>query len=133
MPNDDLFIRVLARIEKDPDGWDQNVWGWKDDCSTVYCFAGHTLAEAEASVVWQSIGDSGKSGRISLPAIPPNASPFVRGRAIVQRASELLGITPEQAEELFYLPTDVELVYEACARFLGLDPAVLRDKVLDSL
>ena len=37
--NVDLFVRVLAQIEKHPETWNQSVW----DCGTAACFAGWTV------------------------------------------------------------------------------------------
>jgi hypothetical protein len=45
MPNDELFYRVLKRIDADPKSLDMTSWLMVGECGTIGCFAGHTVLE----------------------------------------------------------------------------------------
>jgi hypothetical protein len=126
-PNHDLFIDVLARVERDPAAWNQGTWGYSDSqCGTVACFAGHAVVESGVPHSWQEVAvDGGSVYRV----LRPDSGLHVR-----DQAQRLLGLTHDQASRLFYeTNTRLDSLYRTCASILGVDPDVLRDKVQDRL
>lgn len=117
-PNHQLFVDVLAQIEKHPETWDQRAFPSRGGppCGTSFCFAGHAVARSGEE--WQ----------------------FDAGR----RAAELLGIewrTPRVdgavewmlGNPLFDANNTLDDLYRISAELLGLDEQVLRDKVRDAV
>jgi hypothetical protein len=103
--NRELLLKVADTIEKHPDNFDMGQWyrhsAWRKQhygCGTVACIAGWTVICAYGqdkvmftdSFVRVKDVDSGAGTGISAPV--PNV------------AQQLLGLTDEQADELFYVP-----------------------------
>jgi hypothetical protein len=126
MVNDDLMVRVLARIERDPSTWKQNVWGATTECGTTYCFAGHTAVELGVTINWwRAWNGSGAAESVVCNGVTTPFGPF---------AAEQLGLTNAQADKLFFAtPTDIDLLYARCAKIMGIDEQVLRDKVREEI
>ena len=96
-----ILERVAARIEDDPDAYDQDNWGEVDrstECGTRACIAGHVLLEAGYDLSRSPFSvfvhrDTRKR------AFPPT------------EAAAVLGLTRAEAEYLFagaWVPTGVE-------------------------
>lgn len=82
----EAFLReVLAWIELHPERWDQREWVEHTACGTTYCLAG-----------WAYVLGTGHwfSDRDLMERLP-----------VVPMAVELLGLTQDQARELFYFST----------------------------
>jgi hypothetical protein len=43
-PNHELFVKVLAQIEREPQRWSQSSFAAQLDCGTAFCFAGWATA-----------------------------------------------------------------------------------------
>jgi hypothetical protein len=98
-PNDDLFYRVLERIDADPKSFHMGTWygernNEKGSCGTVACFAGHTALE----LGWKPCFFYG-DGRTNTDSVADPASEKTRSIATV--AQEALGLTWKQADRLF--------------------------------
>jgi len=87
MANQELAKKVLDHILAYPEGHDQNTWGTRDECGTTMCIAGWTC-ELEGRTPW--IGFVAKPGA------------FEAMGATASRARELLGLSPDEAEQLFH-------------------------------
>lgn len=126
--NDDLALRVLARIARDPASHNQSWFGYRDECGTTFCFAGHTVVESGYQLDWRR-------------TMPSNLWPdgfmladcVANGVEIADVAAGLLELTVIQEQELFYDANDIEEVYDSVARFMNVAPEVLKDKVRDLL
>ncbi len=106
--NDDLIDKVMLKISKDPDAWNQSEW----ICSTSACFAGHALIESgryeikvtqEGECPYDAIGC--KCNTIASIVDKETKSPV----SVDSRARELLGFTKEEARLVFLdTPTNLE-------------------------
>lgn len=121
-PNTDLFVAVLAQIEKHPETWDQ--MSYKNLCGTAHCFAGWVCVLNE-----ERFADG-----IRLEA-SKNTERFGTHYA-PQVAIGLLGIEDsawghwlEDPGDLFNESNTLDDLYRISADLLGLDEQVLRDKV----
>lgn len=124
--NVDLIQRVMKRIERDEENWDQQSWAsvhkgslqgsptievdgdqWSalddvvllsgDACGTTFCFAGHTVLEAGETILVD---------KYEFESDNPLEVEYCLDRdgnlhSIENRAQELLGLTPIQARALF--------------------------------
>lgn len=104
MPNDQLFIDVLAQIEREPERWVQSAYY----CETGMCFAGWACVLSGLDV---HIADIPSSASRSL-----GIDEWEQGR-----------------NHLFHGGNDLDSLYAVSAAILGLDVTVLRDKVQDAL
>lgn len=132
-PNMELLDRVIDRIEGDFDSWDQESWGdirgsiyaAREPCGTTNCFAGHAVIEAGvlnmASVrvesggygVWTAVWTD-KDGKVAESFSVPN------------RARQVLGLTEEEASELFFHFSGMHIDYndeEVMDAYLALSKA----------
>jgi hypothetical protein len=114
--NADLLRRVVKRIERDLDTWDQRYWAnrasmtdmeWEREeisdaeetfvdqysapCGTTFCLAGHTIMEAGEKVRFKFGFDEASTCLTAEGERVP----------IPQRAKELLGLSQVQADILF--------------------------------
>ena len=108
--NDELFVKVLAQIEREPQRWDQSDFGMHldpTDCGTAFCFAG-----------W-AVHLSGRSR--------------AEWAEHVNLDSEVLGLRPTEASRLFFCHNNLNDLYRVSAAFMGIDEQVLRDKVAAEL
>jgi hypothetical protein len=95
-PNLPLLRRVLDHIDAYPELWKQRRWRHETQCGTAYCFAG-----------WAAQLDGAEwldSCRLKTRADDPAEHVYRASHAgvIVQRrAQRVLGLTYEEADELF--------------------------------
>ena len=116
--NVDLFVRVLAQIEKHPGTWDQTEYRRQHRCGTAYCFAGTAIHLS--GVAWRL--DSGSDLFVDSGDMAPDV------------AADLLGIGRnisyhEDPGGLFNAANTLCDLYRISAQHCGLDEQVLRDKV----
>lgn len=115
-PNVDLLKRTLAYIEANERAWDQTVWRRKDPvCGTAMCFAGWAVTLA---------GDQWASEAVEATEIRGDDDSFLvkigddRVQEVDDRAAELLGLTYEQVDLLFFSLNDLDdirlIVGEIC-------------------
>lgn len=101
--NTERMQKVLEHIERNLDRWDQAEFARKspyrsEPCNTIYCLAGWTIELFGGGWDW------------SAPFTPvPNDA---QSRTSVELATELLGLTFEQAMDLFWWQTYANDVYD---------------------
>ena len=103
--NDELIDEVLARIEEDPDAWDQaEVFGVRqsdiDICGTTACFAVHALLESVWTVELRSEGTHGPYVIVRNPQDQTD-------HHYETEAAKLLGFTNYEANRVFYATQNV--------------------------
>lgn len=126
-PNIELLRRTLDHIKANPQEWDQHVYREiKPDCGTAMCFAGWTAELAGGK--WKDT-----DGYLSdiLEAVPEDYVKDVHEGLVDAhaRAQRLLGLTDEEAEDLFHPSNNLayieQAVNELCVKArrmeLGLD------------
>lgn len=114
MVNQERLLQVLAAVELDEAHWDPRYWAFQPDgneCGTTYCTAGHTVKLVHPDAVFEF------DGVVHLGRVPRGADanekvlgqqtnsvllPNGKWRHIKVLAQELLGLTDEQADRLFY-------------------------------
>jgi len=126
-PNAELFVAVLAQIEKHPETWDQNDWR----CESGMCFAG--WACDLSGVRWANPAEA-----------TYGAAQIVHGDSTFSAADlavRLLGLADTYSEftddyhygsgaqHLFHAANTLDDLYRISAGWLGLDETVLREKV----
>jgi hypothetical protein len=122
--NDELFIAVLAQIEKHPETWDQGVW--RSACGTSFCFAGWALHLS--GIQWVA--------PLRNEAMYRYVHTEVGTRPAWAVAVELLGLPylddflePEEGRLLFSPLNTFAQLYRISADLMGVDETVLREKV----
>lgn len=99
MANEEMIQLAWKHILDYPDSWDQTIFGSKTECGTTYCLGG------TAAVL---------SGRAVFKPQKPNTGPLVEWfdpdgnpiRSINNLARDVLGLTEEQADRLFFFFPD---------------------------
>jgi len=119
-PNKVLLQQTLTYIKRYPDTWYQGDWSLQTDCGTAHCFAGWAVKLGGVT-----LDEDDEVLRASLPSPDElqkhiDDDPASPGYVHVSVAARhLLGLTPEQAEELFSGANAVEdlerIVAELCA------------------
>ena len=117
--DEDMMIRTLVQIDHEQYAYkagDRGALGFDMDqfysvCNSTACLAGH------AAVVggWQLY----------------NSITAMKGEEnceIEDVGREVLGLTPDEAQEVFFLE-NLDAVYDWCADAMGVSEQVLRDKV----
>lgn len=102
MPNVKLLRETLAHIEAEPRKWYQPDWR----CGTGMCFAGWAVTLAGGQ--WKHGPDEAGS---DLLVVEPGDSEFDRrvgSTMAMTRAQRLLGLTEDQADELFDGSNDLD-------------------------
>ncbi len=90
--NHDEIAAIIAHIEAHPEEWDQRHWAIRTDCGTTFCFAGWACVRAGDQFRW---GRSFEGPRLSF------AMELVSDETIHYRAEKVLGLSDDQAYELF--------------------------------
>lgn len=108
-PNVPLLKRVLDHIEAHPETHDQDWWAEDTACGTVMCIAGHTVAMTGHTIDLH--GDDDQDGDYAEPG-----ARLIDGRRIEDVAREELGLTRQQAYDLFHLAEDLGAVWATAAR-----------------
>lgn len=94
-----LLRKVLEHITEHPDEHDQGVWAVTTPCGTVACLAGHAVAMSGGEFVWQypvpaEVRQFGATQSASFVA--------ETGRPVSHVAQQLLGLSDEEAGDLFH-------------------------------
>lgn len=104
LPKPDIarLRRVLAKIDAEPETWDQSRFAVKTECGTACCIAGHIVL------------DSG--GKLDLPGyMVGQDSPFTDdGHSISRLAQTLVGITDKESNSLFDGDNDRDDIQRIC-------------------
>ena len=116
-PNHELFVKVLAQIEREPQRWVQGAYR----CETGQCFAG--WAGLVSGLRWT---DDFSSWFVNENGVEEHAATV---------AARLLGLPwsedypLDMDGKLFHAENQLDDLYRISADLLGLDETVLRDKV----
>ena len=89
--NSELVLKTLDTVKENLDRWDQESFVDNAGCGTTHCFGGWALVNSGYGVT--------KGGGFTLPNSPDI---ILYGRSIEEAAREVLGLTQEQAEEVFF-------------------------------
>lgn len=104
MVNADLLRKTLEQIEKEPWRWDQKTWRRRKrskahpECKTAMCFAGWAVTLAGEEFLVPDKFVIRNHGGVEELLMPHDTS---GGGSIRSRAIHVLGLTEDQAEELF--------------------------------
>lgn len=93
--NAELFYSIGHQITLVPESWNQDRYGDRVErsdvsCGTTHCVAGWAVVKTGIPVKWEPITSDCST-----------TSKTVDGRAIIDVATKLLGLTDDQAERLF--------------------------------
>lgn len=88
--NEPLIRQIVEYIENNPEEWHQRSYGTRTSCGTAHCIAGWALVFSEVPVRWSATSKPGVEHMISRESIE-------------HKATELLGLTEDQANEIFFL------------------------------
>lgn len=95
----DELDAILDHIEAHPEEWEQGYYGFKTECKTAYCVAGHALVRAGIHIAWEQLDTLDGSWEWEADfAIDPRTH---EQRNIQHLAGEILGLSSDQATELF--------------------------------
>ena len=122
MRNIELLDKIIAKIEAEPESWNQGRWAigsgenaFRDDnghlqpgpeCNTAFCVAGHVAVETGAKFNWMRYGV-----RIEIEAhhvVGENG----HLQSIDNYAKEKLGLTQSEADDLFDLYNSLDQIKE---------------------
>jgi len=110
--NVQLLDQTLAHIETHPREWDQATWR----CGTTYCFAGRAVVIAGSRWVKRSdrydyesefllADDDDRAWAATASGLSCDANETIH---VADRARRLLGLTEEQADDLFAGPNTLD-------------------------
>lgn len=94
--NKPLIMDTLKLIEENPGRWDQDAFSDKTDCGTTMCFGGWALALSGYTLDEQAHFHTPHGHRMS----------WLR---VEDTAQDLLGLSDDQVESIFYFFPDSEL------------------------
>lgn len=112
-PNAELAYRVLDHIDADPETWNQEWWFTVTECGTAACFAGW------ACTLSGDRPDIGKRGLYFSTVFTAHGL----YADVAARACDLLGITAEDADDLFDPRNTREDLDRLVEKFFGPRPA----------
>lgn len=109
-PNIPLLRKTLEYIEEHPDEWNQDSWAERrSGCGTTMCVAGTAAYLSGANLVWTA----GGAGDISFVEATSCRTEDGLYHDIEDYATDLLGLTPGQANAIFYSnPADPQKLRE---------------------
>jgi len=103
MLNTLLADTVIGVIETHPETHNQHDWGYETACGTTMCVAGHAAVLSGAKLNYFDFGNERKAYECTLP------DGTITG--IDRYAQEMLGLTDEQADNLFYnMNNDLDVI-----------------------
>lgn len=92
-PNLDLLRRVLRQIDDHPETWEQGDYAVKGPCGTAFCVAGHAVVMSGYKIKWcEGVDDNTHESSCTT----------VDGQLVPPLAEQLLGITSEESDSLFF-------------------------------
>lgn len=101
--NEELWHRIHDQITQYPESWDQSDWGHTEECGTVACVAGWACALSGWEMTKAGFMINAATGATSF-----NTSGL---------AQDLLGLTGEQAQQLFIETVLCEENYDSLDEF----------------
>lgn len=110
--NVDLMLQVREQISREPETHSQGVWASRNDCGTTACVAGWAVILSGTPMDWRAIptttlvhDEEWVAWLVTHPADdqePALCWTAGEGDHIRSVAEELLGLTPQEADALFY-------------------------------
>jgi len=112
MANQDRLLQVLAEVELNEAHWDPRFWAFRPDgneCGTTYCTAGHAIKLVHPDAVFEFGNRMARyvSGNVRGSYTNSVVMPDGKRRHVETIATELLGLTADQADRLFYYGVSV--------------------------
>lgn len=101
--NTHLFQKIYDQITQHPETHDQKQFEWTAECGTTRCVAGWAVAiHHQADSIYCRALEGITINTPDLPVNPdsPEGTRWLSSTAV--EAMNLLGLTPEQAHDLFY-------------------------------
>lgn len=95
--NKELAKKILTKIEENPEQHDQTHWSSKTECGTTCCVAGWACILSGYEPVFEG------PGKFEISSMVQKDGQHFR---IPKKATDLLGLTWEESEELFYSPEE---------------------------
>lgn len=122
-PNVPLLTATMQHIETHPEEWNQHRWR----CGTAACYAGRAVLLDGGT--WDTDADSADPylvARDTDPVVETWPSLNGSGHRVIHvndRARHILGLTNEQANNLFYSANTLDDLRAQVAAIIGLDGA----------
>lgn len=121
MPNTELLKRTLNHIEAHPEEWDQEYWARRTLCGTSYCFAGTAVVLSGLPLAWRDV-DADDYG-VDADELAHNVIDEGEvGDSIATAARDLLELTADQADRLFYPGNSIEKLRDLVAELTAAEP-----------
>lgn len=123
MPNTELLNRTLNYIEAHLDEWDQEYWARRTSCGTSYCFAGTAVVLSGLPLAWHDAGEDDYG--VDADELAHNVIDEGEvGDSIATTARNLLELTADQADRLFYPGNNLAKLHSLVAEFTAAEPAL---------
>jgi hypothetical protein len=104
MPNVARLEALWAELVSHPENHNAGYWARRTECGTEYCSAGTVVVQAGHKLQWYKAGEievflmyGSTTSEIELATFIADGS-----TTIARKATELLGITSGQSQQLFY-------------------------------
>jgi hypothetical protein len=110
-PNVAELVAIYQHIKAHPEEWNQFYYGCRTDCGTAYCVAGWAAARAGYEMDWPD--------DVYLKRI---ATHVTAGPLVDEVAQRILGLTDEQADDLFQEENDLDDIRAIITEITGVDP-----------
>jgi hypothetical protein len=104
MANLEKLKALHHHITTIPDGWNQEFWGEQRECGTAYCMAGWTCVLEGHQMKWKVVD--------AYESPFKEATQLVTGEDIDTKAAEILGLSEDYADRLFYCTDNASALRE---------------------
>lgn len=102
--NKELIKKIITQIEDNPGSWDQTAWAGQGVCGATFCVAGWACELTGYSPRFEEFSLGGQS---PITSVAENESG--QQVQIEFHARAVLGLSHEEAYELFFAPEPVAL------------------------
>jgi hypothetical protein len=106
-----LLRKTLEHITAHPEEHNQSFWAVQTPCGTAYCLAGHAVQLAGHEILWTDVCPCGCDSR------ERSAWHCTDGREIEYVATEELGLTEDQADDLFESRNTLHYLWRKAAHY----------------
>jgi hypothetical protein len=110
-PNVAEMVAIYQHIKAHPETWKQDVYAERIDCGTAYCVAGWAVTRAGDELVWP------EGAKLAQFVVVGSGHEKIK-----VRAAHLLGLTEDQADDLFDAVNDLYDIREIITDITGVDP-----------
>lgn len=115
-PNTAELVAIYQHIVGNPKEWRQRWYATQTSCGTAYCVAGHAVVRAGYSPVFDGLDYIGND------LVTFNAEKDGAIYDIERLATQLLGLTRFQADDLFRAHNSLNRIRELITEITGVDP-----------